>query len=78
LDFASPELGAASTKPISTTLGEEISKERGNAGSNQAISIASQDRSRTQQQGKEVKVFQSRSYGHRSTGRHYKTSREQN
>jgi hypothetical protein len=41
LDFASPELGAASTKPISTTLGEEIGKEGGNAGSNQATSIAS-------------------------------------
>jgi hypothetical protein len=49
LDFASPELGAASTKPISTTMGEEIGKEGGNVGSNQATSIASQDRSRIQQ-----------------------------
>ncbi len=63
LDFASLELGATSTKPISTALGEEISKEGGNAGSNQAISIASQDHSRTQQQGKEAKALQSRSYG---------------
>jgi hypothetical protein len=63
LDFASLELGVASTKPISTTLGEEIGKEGGNVGSNQATSIASQDRSRTQQQGKEAKALQSRSYG---------------
>jgi hypothetical protein len=63
LDFASPELSATSTKPISTTLGKEIGKEGGNAGSNQATSIASQDRSRIQQQGKEAKALQSRGYG---------------
>jgi hypothetical protein len=63
LDFALPELVAASTKRISTTPGVEIDKEGGNAGSNQATSIASQDRSRTQQQGKEAKALQSRSYG---------------
>jgi hypothetical protein len=63
LDFASPKFGAASTKSISTTLGEEIGKEGRNAGSNQATSIASQDCSRLQQQGKEAKAPQPRSYG---------------
>jgi hypothetical protein len=63
LDFASPELGAASTKLISTALGKEISKEGGIAGSNQATSIASQDHLKTQQQEKEAKALQSRSYG---------------
>jgi hypothetical protein len=63
LDFASPELCAAPAKLISPTLGEEIGKEGGNAGSNQATSVASQDRSRLQQQGKEAKALQPRSYG---------------
>ncbi|CAK9266648.1 unnamed protein product [Sphagnum jensenii] len=63
LDFASPELCAAPAKLISPTLGEEIGKEGGNAGSDQATSVASQDRSRLQQQGKEAKALQPRSYG---------------
>ncbi len=58
LDFASPELCAAPAK-----LGEEIGKEGRNAGSDQATSVASQDRSRLQQQGKEAKALQPRSYG---------------
>jgi hypothetical protein len=46
LDFASPELYAAPAKLISPTLGEEIGKEGGNAGSDQATSVGSQDCSR--------------------------------
>jgi hypothetical protein len=63
LDFASPELDAIPTKLIASTLGEEIDKEGRNAGSNQATLIASQDRSKLQQQGKEAKALQPRSYG---------------
>jgi hypothetical protein len=63
LDFALPKLCAALAKLISPTLGEEIGKEGGNAGSVQATSVASQDRSRLQQQGKEAKALQPRSYG---------------
>ncbi len=63
LDFASPELGTTSTKLIASTLGEEIGKEGGNVGSNQVTPIASQDRSKLQQQGKEAKTLQPRSYG---------------
>ncbi|CAN5968669.1 unnamed protein product [Sphagnum jensenii] len=63
LDFASLELCAAPAKLISPTLGEEIGKEGGNAGSNQATSVASQDCSRLQQQSKEAKALQPRSYG---------------
>jgi hypothetical protein len=63
LDFASLELDVAPPKPISTTPGVEIDKEGGNADSKQATSIASQDCSRTQQQGKETKVLQPKSYG---------------
>ncbi len=63
LDFASPELCATSAKLISPALGVEIGKEGGNAGSDQATSVASQDCSRLQQQGKEAKALQPRSYG---------------
>jgi hypothetical protein len=63
LDFALLELGATSTKLIASILGEEIGKEGGNAGSNKATPIASQDRSKLQQQGKEAKALQPRSYG---------------
>jgi hypothetical protein len=63
LDFASPELCATPAKLISPILGEEIGKEGGNAGSNQATLVASQDRSRLQQQGKEAKALQPKSYG---------------
>jgi len=57
LDFASLELYAVPAKLISPTLGEEIGKEGGNAGLDQATSVASQDRSRLQQQGKEAKAL---------------------
>jgi hypothetical protein len=63
LDSASPELCVAPAKLITPTLGEEIDKEGNNAGSDQTTSVASQDRARLQQQGKEVKALQPRSYG---------------
>jgi hypothetical protein len=56
-NFATLEPRTVPTKTIPTTPGAKIGKEGGNAGLNQAPSIAPQERPELQQKGKETKAL---------------------
>jgi len=67
--FASPELREAPSKPTSPLSGDAIGKEGRIVSSFQAVSVAFQDHSRLQSQGKEGQASQARSDGDGETQR---------